>query len=75
MVKWQNCARPRKLDGLGIKVIGKFNRALRLRWLWFAWDQNDRPWKGILKCQDATERQLFFVSTEMTVGDGRKTPF
>lgn len=44
LVKWSNCARPKKLVGLGIK---EFNRALRLRWLWFAWDDQERPWKGI----------------------------
>lgn len=75
LVRWKKCARPKTLGGLGIKDIEKFNRALRLRWLWFSWDKYDSPWKGILKSKDPTERQLFFTSTEITLGDGNRTPF
>ncbi|GJN03958.1 hypothetical protein PR202_ga21461 [Eleusine coracana subsp. coracana] len=43
LVKWQVCTRPKKLGGLGIKDLEKFNRVLRLRWLWLLWDHNERP--------------------------------
>jgi hypothetical protein len=43
LVNWQKCMRPKKLGGLGIKDLEKFNRALRLRCLWFNWDQKERP--------------------------------
>jgi len=33
-VNWPRCARPKCSGGLGILHLGKFARALRLRWLW-----------------------------------------
>lgn len=53
----------------------KFNRALRLRWLWHAWDHCERPWNKLLKVVDKTERELFFASTVVKVGNGKQTPF
>jgi hypothetical protein len=48
--------------GLGIKDLEKFGRALRLRWLWFSWDNQDCPWKDVLQFQDKNDRSLFFAS-------------
>jgi hypothetical protein len=67
--------RPKELGSLGIKDLERFSRALRLRCLWLSWDHIDRPWKKLLKMNDQTDRQLFFSSTQMIVGDGRNTPF
>lgn len=67
--------RPRKWGGLDIKDLDKFGRALRLRWLWHGWDEQNRPWKNLLKTRDVTDRNLFFSSTYIIVGDGRNTPF
>jgi hypothetical protein len=50
---------PRELGGLGIKDLEKFGRALILKWLWYGWDNVEKPWKHILKIDDYTERQLF----------------
>lgn len=75
LVNWQKCTRPKKLGGLGITDIAKFNRALRLRWMWYSWDQQQRPWQGLLKIKDPVERHLFFASTTMEVGNGNITPF
>jgi hypothetical protein len=75
LVNWQVCTRPRKLGGLGIKDLDKFGRALRLRWLWHNWDQVDKPWKHLIKVFDHSDRQLFFSSTLIMVGNGRDTPF
>jgi hypothetical protein len=36
--------RPKKLGGLGVIAIDLFSRALRLRWLWYAWKDPDKPW-------------------------------
>jgi hypothetical protein len=61
--------------GLGIKDLDKFSRALRMKWLWYGWDHKDRPWKKLLKISDPTDRQFFFCSPVMNVGDGKNTPF
>lgn len=75
LVKWKHCIRPRKLGGLSIKDLDHFRRALRLRWLWHSWDHNERPWKRLLKHHDKADRELFFNSMIITVGDGKNTPF
>jgi hypothetical protein len=75
LVSWQIYTRPKKYGGLGIKDLEKFGKALRLRWLWFHWDTKERSWKHLLKIRDPIDRQLFFASTEIQVGDGKGTPF
>jgi hypothetical protein len=75
LVNWDTCQRPKRLGGLGFKDLDKFNRALRLRWLWHQWDVKDKPWKGILKMEDVTVRRLFFCFTHVRVGNGKNTPF
>jgi hypothetical protein len=60
MVKWQKCTRPRSLGGLGIKDVEKFSGALRLRWFWYNWSSQDKPWKQLLRVTDQTDRALFF---------------
>lgn len=62
-MNWQTCTCPRKFGGLEIKDLEKFNRALRLRWLWNNWAVIDIPWKFILRHRDYGERTLFFAST------------
>jgi hypothetical protein len=75
LVNWETCLRPKKLGGLVIKDIENFNRALRLKWLWYAWDSQDRQWKMVIKINDSTNKALFFNSTYINIGDGRNTPF
>jgi hypothetical protein len=60
----------KKNDGLGIKEITAFSRSLRLRWLWFQWDDSDRPWKGMDVPCDAIDIELFAACTEITIGNG-----
>jgi hypothetical protein len=60
---------------MGFKDLEKFGRALRLRWLWYNWGQCTKPWKHLIKVKDSVDRQLFFSSTVVQVGDGRDTPF
>jgi hypothetical protein len=43
-VNWTRAVRSTKNGGLGILHLGKFTRALRLRWLWRAWNPEDNPW-------------------------------
>jgi hypothetical protein len=72
LVNWKTCTMPRRWGGLGIKDFEKFSRALRLRWLWLRWETQGRPWKP---SADPTNRQLFFCSTVITIGNGKNTPF
>jgi hypothetical protein len=46
-VAWIRVCSPMIYGGLGIIELEKFSRALRLWWLWYAWDHRARPWKGI----------------------------
>jgi hypothetical protein len=75
LVNCQVCMRLKKWGGLGIKDLDKFGRALRMRWLWFNWDTRVRPWKHLLKVTDHINRQLFFASTSIQIGNGKNTPF
>lgn len=74
-VSWPVVCSPIDNGGLGIHDLQRFSRALRLRWLWFAWAQPDRPWVGTqLPCDDG-DRALFAASTTVTLGDGNTATF
>ncbi|RLM65542.1 uncharacterized protein C2845_PM16G03340 [Panicum miliaceum] len=45
-VNWKRVCHPKNLGGLGIPDLANFARALRLRWLWLKWTDNNRPWSG-----------------------------
>jgi hypothetical protein len=75
LVNWKTCFRPKSLVGLGIKDLEKFSRALRLRWLWHQWDPTEKPWKPLLKVTNQIDRQLFFSSTTVQIGNGKASPF
>ncbi|GJN28521.1 hypothetical protein PR202_gb16659 [Eleusine coracana subsp. coracana] len=46
-----------------------------VKWEVCTWDSEERPWHGLLKLRDPTDRHLFFAFTEITIGNGKKTPF
>jgi hypothetical protein len=71
LVKWQKCARLKKLGSLS--SLEKFSKALRLRWLWYSWNYQEKPWKHLLKIIEKTDIALFSRSTIVSVGDGRNT--
>lgn len=52
-----------------------FSRALRLRWLWFQWSVPDRPWVGMEVPCSKVDRQLFRMSTLISLGSGRTMRF
>jgi hypothetical protein len=39
--------RPKDKGGLGILNLKKFVMALRLRWLWYEWKNEAKPWVGL----------------------------
>jgi hypothetical protein len=61
--------------GLGFKDLEKFDRALRLKWLWHCWWDQERQWKNLFQITDTTDRALFFCSTIIHIGNGKDTPF
>jgi hypothetical protein len=75
LVSWKMVCTPKKYGGLGIKDLTKYGRALRLRWPWFAWDDADRPWKGMHVPCDDKDMQLFRACTKITIGDGQSANF
>jgi hypothetical protein len=77
-VNWPRSARPKYSGGLGILHLGKFARALRLRWLWLwrGWSTNsDRPWDGQEIPYDKVDKLLFAASTTLTIGNGERASF
>uniref|UniRef100_A0A453BYJ9 Reverse transcriptase domain-containing protein n=1 Tax=Aegilops tauschii subsp. strangulata TaxID=200361 RepID=A0A453BYJ9_AEGTS len=75
LVSWKRVCAPKRLGGLGVKDILCFTRALRLRWEWFWWAEEDRPWKGTATPCDDTDRQLFSSCTSIELGDGSIAAF
>jgi len=63
------------MGGLGILDMDRFTRALRLRWMWFQWKKKNRAWTNLDVPCDRVDRELFYASTIVTVGDGKMTPF
>jgi hypothetical protein len=52
-----------------------FGRALRQRWLWYAWTEKDKPWVGTGTPCDLIDEQFFRASTAATLGDGKTAKF
>jgi hypothetical protein len=75
MVNWQRICSPKNVGGLGIKNLVAFSRALRLRWLWFQWQDVDRPWMGTEVPCDAMDKHLFSACTKIELGNGEKCRF
>jgi hypothetical protein len=42
-VAWVRVCMPPSNGGAGIIELETFSRALRLRWLWYYWDDRNRP--------------------------------
>ena len=75
LVNWKKCKLPKELGGLGILDLQMCSRALRLRWIWFEWKDPERPWVGSPTPCDNISRQVFRVSTVVTVGNGAVAKF
>jgi hypothetical protein len=61
--------------GLGISDLGKFDRALRLRWIWGQWKSPDKAWCGSELPIDSTDEALFAAATKVTVHNGSTAKF
>jgi hypothetical protein len=67
--------KPKKLGGLGVLDLAKFNQALRLRWQWLKWKDSAKPWSQLRLPHNAIEAKLFKVCTKIWVGNGQNTKF
>lgn len=74
-VAWIRVCKPTIYGGLSIIELDKFSRALRLRWLWYSWDANDRPWRGMPLPIDKDDMALFNAATRVVLGDGNTASF
>jgi hypothetical protein len=75
LVNWKTCCTPKKYGGLGIKDLRLYGRALRLRWSWLAWDEAERPWKGMQLPCDSTDLLFFAACTKIKIGNGQTASF
>jgi hypothetical protein len=74
-VAWPVVCKPTEFGGLGIKDLEAFSRSLRLRWMWYSWDNRERSWKDLEIPVDSHDLELFNVATIVQVGDYRKARF
>lgn len=49
--------------------------ALRLRWLWFEWKDESKPWFNMETPCDEIDKKLFRASTKISLGNGKKCCF
>jgi len=74
-VNWIRAARSKKGGGLGILHLGKFSRALRLRWLWKLCKKENGQWLDSETPCTNKDKQFFAAATTITVGNGDSIPF
>lgn len=74
-VNWDTVCQPSEYGGLGILNTEKFARALRLRWFWFEWKEPTKLWVGSGNPCDEMDKNLFYASSTIIVGNGARTPF
>jgi len=74
-VNWQLVCRPTDLGRLGVQDLELTGLALRLRWLWLDHPDRSRAWSGLGIQPSSTERELFFASTHMVLGNGQSALF
>jgi hypothetical protein len=74
MVNWRRVQLPKRLGGLGVIDLTKFNKAMCLRWQWDKWKGRNKPWVQ-LPIATSAEEQALRACTTITVGNGAKTKF
>jgi hypothetical protein len=71
----ETCTAAETTWGLGILELGRFNSALRLRWQWMTWENNNKPWSGIVIPSSSTEPALFRACIKITIRNDTSTSF
>jgi hypothetical protein len=66
---------PKDWGGMGVPDLERFERTLRLRWLWQEWtDDSKLLVETEVPCKDI-HSLLFNASTTVTIGNGHKAQF
>jgi hypothetical protein len=75
LVRWAKVLKPKKFGGLGVLDLDMFSMALRLRWLWYEWAEEDRSWVGTEPPVNEVDRHFFRISTVVIIGNGLNAEF
>lgn len=75
LISWKTVCRPKELGGLGITNVMAHGRALRMRWLWQSWTDNNKAWAGLELPIDSTVKALFNASVDFQLGNGERILF
>jgi hypothetical protein len=68
--------RPENTGGLGILDSKRFGMALRpITWIWYEWDDPERPLVETVMPYNQTDKALFFTSMVVTIGRGHRASF
>jgi hypothetical protein len=66
----EKVTKPKRLAGLSVLDLERFNKVLRLRWT-----DTNRPWHTLPPSSSPTEAALFWACTEVHLGDGKTISF
>lgn len=75
LVNWSAICSPKDFGGLGFSNLIATSMALRARWLWQYWTDNNKPWQGLELPIDKKVRALFNASAIFHLGNGKKIIF
>jgi hypothetical protein len=73
LVAWERVCRPLELGGLGIFSLKELGWALRMRWLWMARTDPDKPWSLLPMQIPGTVKAFFSVAVITEIGNGSST--
>lgn len=72
---WQSVCKPTCYGGLGLHNLRVLGRAMHIRWLWLQRLWIGRPWRALSARARNAELELFQVSLEVRLGNGKRTLF
>jgi hypothetical protein len=75
LLTWPRVSWPKELGGLGIHGLKSLGCCLRMRWLWLAKTQPNRPWAEFKIMLHPSVHAFFSRAVFTVVGDGKSTLF
>lgn len=74
-VNWPTVCSPMDNGGLSIHDLQRFSHVLRLCWIWYAWQNPDKPQVGSVLSCDEGDYALFNAATSVTNWQWREGKF